>query len=192
MKDKKSLRKEYKQKRAVLSEDEVHALSLQIANNVLKLDIWEERLYHLFLSMDGQNEVRTEYILQVLQGRDKNVAISKSNFETLELKHYLLTDQTAIKVNEYGIPEPVGEDLQIDVKEIDVVFIPLLVVDNKGNRVGFGKGFYDRFLASCRPTTKKIGISFFPPLNFAIESNEFDVPIDQLVTPDSVFSFTKL
>jgi 5-formyltetrahydrofolate cyclo-ligase len=139
--------------------------------------------------MDGQNEVRTEYILQVLQGRDKNVAISKSNFHTLELKHYLLTDQTAIIVNEYGIPEPVGEDLQIDVKEIDVVFIPLLVVDSKGNRVGYGKGFYDRFLSSCRSNTKKIGISFFPPLDFEIASNEFDVPIDQLVTPNSVVNF---
>jgi 5-formyltetrahydrofolate cyclo-ligase len=190
MKDKKSLRKEHEAKRALLSDDEVHTLSIQIANNVLKLDVWSERLFHLFLPIHSKREVRTEYILQVIQGRDKNVAISRSDFETMELRHFLLTDQTVIKVNQYGIPEPQGDEFEVKAKDLDVVFIPLLAVDKYGNRVGYGKGFYDRFLAQCRPDTIKVGISFFEPLQFTIQSNENDVALDQLVTPNGVIKFT--
>ena len=192
MKDKQSLRKEYEAKRLLLSDEEVHDLSLQIANNVLKLDIWDQSLFHLFLTIQSKNEVKTEYILQVIQGRDKNVVLSRSDFETFELRHFLLTDQTAIKVNQYGIPEPQGDSLQIREEEIDVVFIPLLTIDKYGNRVGYGKGFYDRFLAKCRPSTIKVGISFFEPLNFAIPMEGTDIPLDQLVTPKGVITFNSL
>ncbi|BAO54486.1 5-formyltetrahydrofolate cyclo-ligase [Nonlabens marinus S1-08] len=172
-----------------MSNEEVHGLSLQIANNVLKLDIWDQSLFHLFLPIQTKNEVRTEYILQVIQGRDKNVALSRSDFETFELRHFLLTDQTTIKVNEYGIPEPKGDDFEIKDEDLDVVFIPLLAVDKYGNRIGYGKGFYDRFLAKCRPNTIKVGISFFEPLNFTITTNDTDMPLDQLVTPKGVVKF---
>ncbi len=190
MKDKLSLRKEYKEKRANLSEEEVHDLSIQIANNLLKLNIWDKNLYHLFLTINSQNEVQTEYILRILQGRDKDIAISKSDFETNELRHFLLTDNTVIKVNPYGIPEPSGKALEVSVTDIDVVFIPLLAIDVAGNRIGYGKGFYDRFLAQCRPDCVKIGISFFPPLDFQIVTDDFDIPVNHLITPEGVYHFS--
>ncbi len=189
MKDKKNLRKEYIAKRDLLSDEDIHSLSLDIANNVLKLDIWSQRVFHLFLPMVGKKEIQTEYIMQLLQGRDKNIVLSKSNFSTMEMKHYLLTDQTVLKVNSFGIPEPSGSEFEVDPQQLDVVFIPLLAVDKKGNRIGYGKGFYDRFLQKCRPSTVKIGISFFEPLDFVIEVEETDVPLNQLVTPKNVFSF---
>jgi len=189
MKDKKSLRKEFQAKRDELTDDEVHSLSLDISNNLLKLDIWSQRVFHLFLPINGKKEVRTEYIMQILQGRDKNIVLSKSDFKSLELKHFLLTDQTVLRVNEYGIPEPQGSEFEVEPNQLDVVFIPLLAIDKKGTRVGYGKGFYDRFLKECRPNTIKVGISFFEPLQFVIETSENDVSLDRLVTPKGIFTF---
>ena len=76
-----------------------------------------------------------------------------------------------------------------DPKMIEVVFIPLLCFDLKGNRVGYGSGFYDRFLKECNSNTLKIGLSFFKPENIIEDTNSFDVKLDICITPQKVFSF---
>ena len=143
--NKESLRALYLQKRADLKHDQLEDLSLAIANNCLNLPIWQFDNYHLFLSITKQKEVNTEYLLHILQGKDKNVIISKSNFEDLTMSNFLLTENTKIVINNYGIPEP-EKGIPIDANTIEVVFVPLLAFDEEGNRVGYGKGFYDRFL----------------------------------------------
>ena len=87
-------------------------------------------------------------------GKDKNVVIPKSNISTGKMTHFLLTDNTLIKPNIWSIPEPEG-GVQIQDNQIEVVFLPLLVFDEKGHRVGYGKGFYDTFLENC-PNAIKI------------------------------------
>ena len=103
------------------------------------------------------------------------------------LTHFLLTDSTALQLNAYGIPEPI-EGIEVAVEKLDVVFVPLLAFDHHGNRVGYGQGFYDRFLKQCRPDAIKIGLSFFDPLD-SIETNENDVRLDMVVTPNQVYNF---
>lgn len=186
--DKKEVRKKYKELRKNLSEDTIEELSLQIANQLIRLDIWQHSFYHLFLPIESQNEVNTEYILQVLAGKDKNVVISKSDFDTREMTHFLLTDNTTIKKNEYDIPEPI-DGLEVPVSKIDVVFVPLLAFDAKGNRVGYGKGFYDKFLAECKPEILKIGLSFFESENLISDVLNTDIQIDLCVTPTKVYNF---
>ena len=112
--DKKELRKKYKELRKNLSEDTIEELSLQIANQLIRLDIWQHSFYHLFLPIESQKEVNTEYILQVLAGKDKNIVLSKSDFSTREMTHFLLTDNTTIKKNDYDIPEPI-DGLEVPV-----------------------------------------------------------------------------
>ena len=189
MKDKKSLRDEYRMKREALSNDQLHSLSIDIANQVLRLDIWSNKLFHLFLPIEDKNEVRTEYIMQILQGRDKNIVVSRSNFKTRELQHFLVTDQTVYKLNHYGIPEPVGNDFEVSPHQLDVVFIPLLAADHMGTRIGYGMGIYDRFLSQCREDVIKIGISYFEPLDHEIKSSFNDVPLNMLVTPVKAHHF---
>lgn len=186
--DKKEVRKKYKELRKNLSEDTIEELSLQIANQLIRLDIWQHSFYHLFLPIESQSEVNTEYILQVLAGKDKNVVISKSDFDTREMTHFLLTDNTTIKKNEYDIPEPI-DGLEVPVSKIDVVFVPLLAFDAKGNRVGYGKGFYDKFLAECKPEVLKIGLSFFESENLISDVLNTDIQIDLCVTPTKVYNF---
>ena len=190
--NKKELRKKYKELRQNLSEENIEELSLQIANQLIRLDIWEHNFYHLFLPIEIQKEVNTEYVLQVLAGKDKNIVISKSDFETRELTHFLLTDNTKISKNEYGIPEPIETEIsgiEINSKKIDVVFVPLLAFDKNGHRVGYGKGFYDKFLSECKPEVLKIGLSFFESENLISDVLATDIQLDLCVTPSQVYNF---
>jgi 5-formyltetrahydrofolate cyclo-ligase len=97
------------------------------------------------------------------------------------MSNYLLTDQTKLTVNTYGIPEPDENGIAVDEKSIDVVFVPLVAADRFGNRIGYGKGFYDRFLKKCRPDVLKIGLSFFTPLETKIDTNSNDIGMDYII-----------
>lgn len=181
------LRAFYKAKRQALNSMQIEEYSIAIVNKVVTLDIWKHTYYHIFLSMSKQKEVNTEILMHVLQGKDKQIVVSQSNFEDFSLKHILLTDSTLLKENNYGIPEP-QEGIEVPVDKIDVVFVPLLAFDQNGNRIGYGKGFYDRFLKNCREDAVKIGMSFFEPEQF-IETNDHDVGLDFVITPDQLFKF---
>ncbi len=185
---KKTLRSKYKTLRESLPTDEIEEKSMAIANQILRLDIWDKTYFHLFLSIEEQKEVNTEYILNVLHAKDKEIVISKSDFSTLEMTHFLLTDNTKIKKNKYNIPEPV-DGLEVPVSKIEVVFVPLLAFDKKGNRVGYGKGFYDKFLAQCKPDVIKIGLSFFEPEELIEDVFENDVRLDFCVTDNATAIF---
>lgn len=187
---KKELRLKYKLFRNQLSEKELDEKSLAIANKVLTLPIWEKTYFHIFLPITEQKEVNTELILHLLAGKDKEIILSKSDFETRNLTHFLLTDNTKIKKNEYNIPEPV-DGIEVPTSKIEVVFVPLLAFDKTGNRVGYGKGFYDKFLNKCKPDTIKIGLSFFEPEEVIEDVFESDVKLDYCVTTKEVFVFFK-
>lgn len=185
---KNQLRTYYKKLRATLSKQEKEEKSLAIANKLLQANIWDKTYYHLFLTIAEQNEINTEYILNLLMGKDKEIVLSKTDFANHRMTHFLLTEETKIKKNNYNIPEPIsGEEIPSD--KIDVVFIPLLAYDIHGNRVGYGKGFYDRFLSECRKDILKIGLSFFEPENKIEDVYEEDIPLDFCITPDTIYTF---
>lgn len=186
--DKKELRKKYKALRQTLSEKEIEDKSLAIANQLIQMKIWDKLYYHLFLTIAEQKEIDTEFILQVLAGKDKEIVLSKCEFSTLGMIHYLLTDNTKIKKNSYNVPEPI-DGIEVPDAKIDVVFVPLLAYDKAGNRVGYGKGFYDNFLSKCKPETIKVGLSFFPPEEIINGISENDVKLDYCVTPEMVLQF---
>jgi 5-formyltetrahydrofolate cyclo-ligase len=190
--NKSELRLRYKKKRSNLSNDAIDAQSIAIANQLLLLDIWKHSFYHLFLSITEYTEVNTDYILNILSGKDKNIVISKTNFETIDMTHYLLTDNTKIRKNIYNIPEPVDStegSIEISIDKIEVVFVPLLAFDKKGHRIGYGKGFYDKFLSQCKPDTIKIGLSFFEAEENFVDIYPTDIALDYCVTPDTIYRF---
>jgi|SRR5690554_1213703 len=184
---KKDLRLQYRKRRENLSSQQLMDASLSIADQLLTIPIWDYSYYHLFLSIEEKKEVDTHFILSILQGRDKNVVLPKM-LDGRHLVNFLLTDSSIIKKNRWNIPEPV-EGIEVPAEKLDVVFLPLLAFDLNGNRVGYGKGFYDTLLRACRPDVVKIGLSLFPAEEKISDTELHDVPMDLCVTPDRIYSF---
>ena len=159
--NKKKLRSYYKKKRAEISSLKFEHLSIEIANQILNLPIWDFDNFHVFMGVEKLKEINTNFVISILQGRDKNIVIPKVISDD-QLHHYLLTDSTKLKLNEWNILEPIN-GIEVEPKKIEVVFVPLLAFDLYGNRVGYGKGYYDKFLAECGKKCLKIGLSFFTP-----------------------------
>jgi len=95
---KKDLRQLYKNKRNSLGKDEVDNLSFDIANKCLTLDIWKNENYHVFFPIENQNEIDSKLIIQIIQGKDKNVILPKINLKDNSMVNYLLTDSTLFKL----------------------------------------------------------------------------------------------
>tara|TARA_B100000767_G_scaffold118833_1_gene113400 strand:+ start:795 stop:1358 length:564 start_codon:yes stop_codon:yes gene_type:complete len=187
MKTKEEIRHIYQNKREFFSNNKIHDLSILISNKCLELPIWHMENFHIFLSIITKKEVDTSPLLSVIMGKDKQAIIPRI-IDSNRLEHILLNDQTILKKNLIGIPEP-QNGISISPKIIDVVFIPMYIFDLKGNRVGYGKGYYDRFLKECKKDTVKVGVSIFKPIKSIIDITELDIKLDYAVTPYSFFSF---
>lgn len=185
--DKSQIRKQYKILREGLSKTQIEDRSISIANRCLELPIWNKQIMHIFLSIENQKEVDTSFLRTLLQGKDKEIVIPKI-IDSERLQHFLLTDHTLFKKNSLGIPEPVS-GIEIKPSLIDVVFIPLLSFDYKGNRVGYGKGYYDRFLLNCKEECLKIGLSFFEEEQCDFDVEDTDISLDFCVTPKQVYQY---
>jgi 5-formyltetrahydrofolate cyclo-ligase len=140
---------------------------------------------HVFMSKG--DEPRTWELIKGLRRRSKKVVIPRiTNSGTLD--HFYFERFEQLTEGPFGILEPV-DGVPAKVQDIDLVFVPLVAYDIKGNRVGYGKGFYDRFLASCRPDCVKAGLSFFPPADVFDDVEEHDVPLDVCFTPNHIYKF---
>jgi|TARA_B110000027_G_scaffold107315_1_gene114166 5-formyltetrahydrofolate cyclo-ligase len=184
---KENLRTLFLEKRLKLSPTFRKEASLSIANQCLKLPIWELEYFHLFLPIIKKAEVNTSFISTLLQARNKHIVLPKVNFGD-PLTHFLLTDKTKIIKNKWGISEP-DNGIPITPSMLDVVFIPLLGYDTFGNRVGYGKGFYDNFLKNCKSNILKIGISFFEPVKKIQGIHPEDIPLNYCITPERIHYF---
>ena len=181
------LRTEYQKRRDYLTEEQIADCSIQISNLSLTLNIWEYSIYHLFMTNEKNKEIDTSYLLSVIQGKDKQPVIPKI-VDDNRLEHFLLNDQTPLKNNRWGIPEPLG-GITINPKQIEVVFVPLLVFDQHGHRVGYGKGYYDRFLDQCSESTLKVGLTFFDPVTKIEDIETHDISLDFALTPERIYAF---
>jgi 5-formyltetrahydrofolate cyclo-ligase len=108
------------------------------------------------------------------------------NASTMEA-HLIEKNKLFIK-NKFNILEPLDGDI-VSPESIDIVFVPLLAFDKKGFRVGYGKGFYDRYLPGCRNDVIKMGFSFFEAVDKIDDINEFDVPLNLCITPTGIYEF---
>ncbi len=147
---------------------------------------------HTFLPITLQHEVNTWPIIHRIwrEFPGMKVVVSVTDIVSQTLTHYPLTPETHLVDNCWGIPEPVNNDQRtVSSEQFDVVMVPLLAFDLQGHRVGYGGGYYDRFLAQCRPDCLKIGLSLFDPVNRIDDVEETDVPLSMCITPERVFTF---
>ena len=190
MKNNKSeLRNIYSLKRKNLSDYQINKRSILISKKLLDIPIWDKEFYHIFLTSKKNNEIETKFILSMLAQKNKKVVVPRL-IDLNNLEHILLTKQTILKENSYGIPEPQKYNNKIIFpQELDVIIVPLYVFDLNGNRVGYGKGYYDRFLKNCRDDVIKIGISLFEPVKSISGISRNDIALNYAITSNSIFNF---
>lgn len=191
MATKKEIRREFRHFRTDLSETEVTKKSLQIYDWLFsRIMMHRFNNIHVFLPIKHNNEVDTYPIINTLR-KDfaPDLYISKSHSNGT-LTHHLYTPQTILIVNKWGVPEPEDTSLKIAEATFDMVIVPLLAFDKKGFRVGYGGGFYDRFLSKCNPNCLKVGLSFFEPVDEISDTNEHDFKLNHCVTPNKIWTFS--
>ena len=183
--NKSDLRSLYKEKRSQLEVNERNTASKKIAENLYSSFAFENELISIFLPISRLNEIDTSFILEKFS-LSNTFCSPVANFSNHTMKHLELNSKTVIKENSWGIPEP-SESHSFSSKDITVVIVPLLISDKRGNRLGYGKGFYDRFLSETQDDVSIIGVNFFDPIQMLPEVGPFDVPIQYLVTPNKIF-----
>ena len=179
---KQELRALYKQKRKDLTEIQIKGLQENIYQQIYNLDLSAVKNVHLFLSMPKFKEIDTAPLITWFRNKNKRIVVSKCNFKDNTLSHFYLEENTVLSLNKFGVLEPVAAEL-VEENKLDLIFIPMLISDDKKFRVGYGKGFYDRFLLNCRKDAKFIGLNFFPPITAIEDKNEFDIPLHQVIYP---------
>jgi 5-formyltetrahydrofolate cyclo-ligase len=189
---KSELRKLYLEKRRDLAPAEHADLSLKIAEHLFSnFDLDSIAAVHCFISLKHTGEVETSGIFERLWTQFPHIKTVAPlvNDKTGEIDALPFGRDIKLVENKWKIPEP-PDGKEIEPNEIDLVLVPLLCFDARGYRVGYGKGFYDKFLAKCRPDCLKVGLSFFPPIERIDNIHDGDVPLDSCVTPDGLMLLT--
>lgn len=189
---KEDIRKLYKEKRASLSlhlKEKMEDLML-IQFQRLAIDI--PSLIMTYSPIKKFNEFDpqtiTDYCYFKNPGQQLFYPVITEHSNPPEIISVIVDDDTVFKINKYGIEEPV-DGIDMFPTEIDLVIVPLLCFDEKGNRVGYGMGYYDRFLKLCRKDCLKIGFSYFEPIEQIEDSSKFDIKLDYCITPDTIYQF---
>lgn len=188
--DKALLRKIYLQKRKALTHSQQLKLDdllliqfqrLAFENIQYLMSYWPLELHH-----EPNTHLFTKYLQYMWPAIQ--IAYPKSDFTQHRMEATLTDEDTDFQVNNWQIMEPVN-GIVLAPEKLDLVFVPMVICDSTGHRVGYGKGFYDRFLARCRPDVLKVGWSYFPPVESITGVHEFDLPLDYCITPDQIYAF---
>ena len=185
------LRKLYLDKRAAMSAAELDAASRAIADRFFKeIDLAGVKKLHTFIRAAHKHELDSSRIYYRLwkDRADIETYAPRIDLVTGEMENVFFHAASDLTENRWGIREPDGEQMA-SLQEFDIVLVPLLAFDAQGHRVGYGKGYYDRFLAECRPDCLKVGLSAFAAEERIDDVHAGDVRLDLCLTPGESFAF---
>ena len=187
---KKEIRKIELEKRLQLSPGELQNKTILIFNQFKSLIPVSIQYLLSYYPLRERKEFDVSICEKITQEIDPSVqiawpkiAVTDSGMEA----HLIEKDKLFIK-NRFNILEPLDGDI-VPADKIDVVFVPLIAFDKRGFRVGYGRGFYDRYLPGCRNDVVKMGFSFFDAVDKIDDINEFDVPLNLCITPTCIYEF---
>lgn len=185
---KSELRKQALKQRNALSEQELALCNEKLLEGFKTLKLDKINSIHIFLPILKQKEPNTYLIIDWLQQNYPHIAIivPKADFTSHLMAHYYYEGRSNLQLNHYHIPEPQQGKAFTAVP--DMVIVPLLAFDLQGYRVGYGKGFYDRFLQNIN--TQKIGLSFFEATAQINDVHLNDIRLDKCITPNQIYTFS--
>jgi 5-formyltetrahydrofolate cyclo-ligase len=186
--NKDQLRKLYITKRKALSDVEFKQLNKAVVDNFFKgVDLSNVKVLHTFLPIEKNREVNTWLIINKIKSDFPNIKVSvpRINNQSAMIESFYYEKAEQLELNMWDIPEP-KQGMPTDINDVDMVLVPLLAFDRQGNRVGYGRGFYDKFLATCPERASKVGLSLFDPVKEIEGMSNYDVPLDMAVTAEKV------
>lgn len=187
---KKEIRQLYRQKRTELSEKDIVKLDDLLLIRFQSVNL---PFLHAVLSywpIVENHEPDTHLITGFLRFRNPEIRIAYpvADFSDTTLTAVAVDIDTTFAKKELNIYEPQSGEVMTP-ESFDLVIVPLLAFDRRGYRVGYGKGFYDKYLAGCRNDCIKLGISYFEPVAEIRDCDGFDVPLNLCITPQSMYVF---
>ncbi len=183
---KKEIRKKVLSQRNSLLESDISKKSDSITKNLFSLHFIDEAKTVMVYSHFG-SEPETKQIIDKLLHAGKKVVLPATLIEQKEILALYIDSDTRLLENRYGIMEPLPtEEKTAKPEEIDVVIIPGVAFDEKGNRIGFGHMYYDKFLSDFKPRTMKIALAFELQIIEPFKAESHDIPVDLIVTEERI------
>jgi len=188
--NKQVLRDLFLEKRKTLTKEEFERRNHLVFTNTIEflIEHRHKRHIHLFMTMAKNHEVDTTPILEWLLNSKKHQVVVPKVEKDRNLSHHILESGENLSLNKWGIPEPQNTKT-VHPNLVDLVFVPLISFDRKGNRIGYGGGFYDNFLKDTRRDCLKIGLSISPPLDHIDYTETHDIPLDMCITHHKKYLF---
>lgn len=188
--NKAALRKKYLEKRMMLSPAEKEMLEDLMLLQFQRLPEEVPATIMSFVPLEKYNEFNPIHV-------EEYCAFKTFDRQTLcfpvmvddGLQAIVADEHTAFVERNFGVMEP-EDGAIIEPSDIGMVFVPLLAFDASGYRVGYGKGFYDRFLKKCSPDVITVGFSFFSAVTDISDIHEHDIPLNYCITPEEIFTFS--
>ena len=176
------LRQAMKEKRRAITPSFRKTASSKITNTVLELC---ESSECVMIYMSAFKEPDTYELLKKLIDLKVRICVPVSDTNTLTITPALISSVTDIKKGAYGIYEPTSV-MPVNICDIDIVFIPGIAFSKKGDRLGFGKGYYDRFLSEFHGL--KAGICYDFQVIDDIPVSEHDIKMDLIITETRIYN----
>ena len=163
---------------------ERESYTYQIAGFLYNHHIWKNA-HTIGITVSRDFEIETKRIIERAWEEGKNIVIPKCDPRTNQMEFYMYRPNTVLESVYNGLKEPVPDKEQkVGSGKIDVMVVPGLVFSRTGYRIGFGGGYYDRYLASFEG--KKLSLAFTMQIRDDIPVEEFDIPVDYLITEQGV------
>lgn len=183
---KEKLRQNLLRRRSSLPKDVFLQKSDCIHSRLQSLSEYEKAsVIHCYVSMNKRREVNTHPLIKQMLANGKKVVVPITQMETGTLTHLRLHSFDDLKENTWGVLEPVGGE-QIEIDALELVIVPMAGGDRQKNRIGYGKGFYDRFLDEVECPT--VGLTFEECMVEEIPTEPFDVPLGAVITGNNTIS----
>jgi len=180
---KKKQRKEFKEKRDLLSLEEIMDKSAEIKEKLFSVkDLWKAKKVMVYISF--KSEVRTREIILDLLMRKKKVIIPVIDFKKEKIHLSELKDfNKELVSNKFGLFQPSEEFFRsFNKKELDFIIVPGIAFDEKGNRLGFGKGYYDKFLKGISKKVPVVALAFEEQIGNKIHCEKHDISMHKIIT----------
>ncbi|MCW9706798.1 5-formyltetrahydrofolate cyclo-ligase [Fodinibius salsisoli] len=138
---------------------------------------------HCYVSMNGRREVNTHPLIKEMIANNKQVVVPVTNFQEQSLEHCKLESFDDLELNKWGVLEP-REGEQYNLAALDLIIVPMVGGDEHAQRIGYGGGFYDRFLQDLKCPT--IGLCFEQNMVSELPTESFDIPLDKIITESRI------